>query len=672
MDLDDGVMVNSAALWPLLEPMWKDPKKWWKELANAQGRKDYDWSHLAARYFPSRVDEKCRKDPSLAVAHGCFWKYHPEKAYQWELRLKDEIGPDFKLEEKDSDALRAAFLEAHPERAREIEAAEVARLERKAKKRDQAELELEDASDGPRTTASTLMTRGVRVTGSNASAPVSAWLEQKLLSQLNEKKIVVWLDADGAYSGFVDGLRRRAEEKKFPAPVLAFRGSFLELMLALETEGSTIDKPPLLFHLPGFNKEKVRATPLLEMYECGLAWEVNLASLVGEAANGRLPLPEIEAFVKAPGLSLESADAWLGRAGAAGVDTHVEWIARLEPAELINHLTGTSTERPDGVDRALRARAATLFGTTSDWFDWFDQSESTEAIVAWLLCVEFVHDLRRPPKHPNLVGLTSLPPPTVKRCQAEAARLRQQLPERYRDWALTVEARLEGQEKTEPKDLGRIDTFRFEALTIYNGAVEALTRGEYRQVLEWFEAHEAGQGFWIQQDQSRRWAWSLLGEAARLGVALLEAPRPLEGATSLDEAARRYAEIAAPVDRAHRRFEQRHVALFGPLLPEQTRLSEAFEKLRFAWSDWADLLAKDFARICRDAGPLPPPSCSSAPSSTRWCSRCSARASGWRSSSSTRSASRWPWSSATSSPAAAFRSTSARGWPSCPPSPRSG
>ncbi len=148
MDLDDGVLVNSAALWPLLEPMWKDPKKRWKELANAQGRKDYDWSHLAARYFPDRVDDKCRKDPSLAVAHRCFWKYHPEKAYQWELRLKDEIGPDFKLEEKDSDVLRAAFLEAHPERARENEAAEVARLERKAKKRDQAELELDDASDG--------------------------------------------------------------------------------------------------------------------------------------------------------------------------------------------------------------------------------------------------------------------------------------------------------------------------------------------------------------------------------------------------------------------------------------------------------------------------------------------------------------------------------------------
>ena len=98
-DLDDGVMINSAALWPLLDPQWKDPKKWWKELATASGRKDYDWSHLAMRYWRGRVDRKSRQDPSLGVAHGCFWRYHPERAWTWELRLQDEIGPDFRIEE---------------------------------------------------------------------------------------------------------------------------------------------------------------------------------------------------------------------------------------------------------------------------------------------------------------------------------------------------------------------------------------------------------------------------------------------------------------------------------------------------------------------------------------------------------------------------------------------
>jgi hypothetical protein len=136
MDLDDGVMINSAALWPLLHPQWKDPIKWWKELCQAKGRKDYDWAHLARRYFPTRVDEKCEQDPSLAVAHGCFWRLHPAKAYQWELRLQDEIAPDFTIDEAGSDEARAEFLADHAEEADAILAKEIQRRKRNAKKAD--------------------------------------------------------------------------------------------------------------------------------------------------------------------------------------------------------------------------------------------------------------------------------------------------------------------------------------------------------------------------------------------------------------------------------------------------------------------------------------------------------------------------------------------------------
>jgi hypothetical protein len=137
MDLDDGVMVNSAALWPLLEPQWKDPKKWWKELANAKGKKDYDWSHLAARYFPERVKQKCHVDPSLAVAHKCFWELHPAKAYAWELRLQDEIRADFTIDEPGSNEARARFLKEHAREAAELLAKEQKRREKKNAKADE-------------------------------------------------------------------------------------------------------------------------------------------------------------------------------------------------------------------------------------------------------------------------------------------------------------------------------------------------------------------------------------------------------------------------------------------------------------------------------------------------------------------------------------------------------
>lgn len=145
MNLDDGVMVNSAALWPLLDPQgWKKPKAWWSELCNAKGKKDYDWSHLAARYFPQRVDGKCQTDPSLAVAHGCFWRYHPAKAYEWELRLQDEIAPDFTIDETDSDTCRSQFETNHPDQVAELKEKEEKRRERKRNKeaKDRAEAQL--------------------------------------------------------------------------------------------------------------------------------------------------------------------------------------------------------------------------------------------------------------------------------------------------------------------------------------------------------------------------------------------------------------------------------------------------------------------------------------------------------------------------------------------------
>jgi hypothetical protein len=153
MNLDDGVMINSAALWPLLEPLWPKPKAWWKELCQAKGRKDYDWAHLSRRYFPARVEEKCKVDPSLGVAHGCFWKYHPAKAYAWELRLQNEIKPDFTIDEPNSDASRTRFLAENPDEAAAIRDKEQIRRERAEKKKlhasDDEVADSDDTEDAP-------------------------------------------------------------------------------------------------------------------------------------------------------------------------------------------------------------------------------------------------------------------------------------------------------------------------------------------------------------------------------------------------------------------------------------------------------------------------------------------------------------------------------------------
>jgi hypothetical protein len=64
--IDDGVILRLAPLWELL-PIWKaEPKKHWEKLMAG----DFDWSHIAMKYWHDRVRAKCRTNKSFAIAHG--------------------------------------------------------------------------------------------------------------------------------------------------------------------------------------------------------------------------------------------------------------------------------------------------------------------------------------------------------------------------------------------------------------------------------------------------------------------------------------------------------------------------------------------------------------------------------------------------------------------------
>ena len=67
-NLNDGVMITACPLWKLFRHnQWrKDLKTCWEELEAGP----YDWAHLAYHIWPDRVREKCKKDRSLAIAHG--------------------------------------------------------------------------------------------------------------------------------------------------------------------------------------------------------------------------------------------------------------------------------------------------------------------------------------------------------------------------------------------------------------------------------------------------------------------------------------------------------------------------------------------------------------------------------------------------------------------------
>lgn len=67
-NLNDGVLITASPLCKLfrLSKWQKDLKACWEQLAKG----DYDWAHLAYVIWPKRVEEVCKTDRSIAIAHG--------------------------------------------------------------------------------------------------------------------------------------------------------------------------------------------------------------------------------------------------------------------------------------------------------------------------------------------------------------------------------------------------------------------------------------------------------------------------------------------------------------------------------------------------------------------------------------------------------------------------
>jgi 23S rRNA G2445 N2-methylase RlmL len=66
-DQSDGVLISVAPLWQLFRhrPWQTAVKKCWEEL----DKKKYEWAHLAYAIWPDRVQEACKSDKSIAIAH---------------------------------------------------------------------------------------------------------------------------------------------------------------------------------------------------------------------------------------------------------------------------------------------------------------------------------------------------------------------------------------------------------------------------------------------------------------------------------------------------------------------------------------------------------------------------------------------------------------------------
>tara|TARA_R110002072_G_scaffold289831_1_gene457067 strand:- start:12374 stop:15193 length:2820 start_codon:yes stop_codon:yes gene_type:complete len=430
--------------------------------------------------------------------------------------------------------------------------------------------------------------------------------------------VVCWLDLDGHYSGFVEQLIEQRAAVELPFEVHSFRGSHLELMLAVENCAAGTEKTQLLIHLPGFNEDAVRTAPLYELYAAGTRCRKALSTLITEAAAGQVRPDQIEAFLATDDLTLASADQWLTEAISTEGDAFGQQLKLLKLPALVEELLsgGDIAKRADSAEgrAAILARLAKAVGITDQWATESLQASRMSpvgealafAAASWALCVEYVHDLKRPPAGDALLGIRDLPAGVVTACSELADYLRSHKPNFYRRTADETELRLgEEYEIAQAADLGKIDTFRFEEDRVLDAALAAIENGEWTQATEWADAHTGDRSFWLSNRPERRSTWQLIGDAARLGTCLQQAGPSLGKAENLDAAVDRYVAAGAAVDRAHRHLEQRREALLYSQVARFESLRPALDQMRARWRTWADTWATEFSGLCRREGFLP-------------------------------------------------------------------
>jgi len=466
----------------------------------------------------------------------------------------------------------------------------------------------------------------------DALGPVSAVLEEQLRAAVSRSGLVVWLDADDAYSPFVDGLIARRAAGGLPYEVKAYRGSHLELMIAVEHSAAGVDRPALVVHMPGYNVDTIKATPMLELVRAGAIHQKALATLVSEAAAGIAAPEAIAGFLKsrrddARDATLAHADAWLAGVAAAR-EVGLRGLLRMTrlPALVDALIAG------DGLAGGVIATAENLSalwdhleavtGLSSAWREAMllpqttspggrahrDAEDVAFAAASWALAVEYVDDLRREVRDARLATLRSLPRAVIDACRGLAEHLRRAQPEFYRRTAEETEDTLPDEvAAAKAEDLGRIDTFEFEEHKVYEAALAALGADRWEAGRTWAQERLDGSSFWIElRGSPRRPAWEVVQAVATLGLAIAAAG-PALAAGSLEAAVGRYVSCGAPVDQAHRALEQRWHGVSGAQLPQRDELRAQVVRVRGLWHAWAEAWARGFSALCQTHGFLPPP-----------------------------------------------------------------
>lgn len=458
---------------------------------------------------------------------------------------------------------------------------------------------------------------------------VSDLIRRKAESEIRSKGLLVWLDKEGTYSSLVDRWRLTAPLGEFSFPVLAFRGSFLELLAEGRQTLSGRFPPKCLIHMPGFNEQSIKETPLYEAYKAGQRWRLALESLVEEAAAGRLPPAQIKSLIESPDFSLETAEAALDKLEEVPQELKTLLNRYGENRLILKFLAEPRKIMAEG-GLGVQGGVAVLrnwlnktLGMDESWFeDWNTPPEERDfpevvasVAAAYLLCLEFVGDLTQGPPTPRLERLAQKGKAYRTKAGEILKELRETKPEEYKTLAKDVEANLLPAETSlQAAALGKLDTFLFEADVFLSEALDLLRSEAWEKALSLATARlpgrkglEVSQTFWLSSDIQRLWLWEWVASAARLGVSLVKAQTETKKMANLEAAAGEYVHGGWETDRQHREFavfSQRYAGGTNPLYFD--RFTEVRLKLASLYRKSIDRQSQAWNTLCETTGFLGP------------------------------------------------------------------
>ncbi|MCX6877531.1 MAG: PglZ domain-containing protein [Verrucomicrobia bacterium] len=401
--------------------------------------------------------------------------------------------------------------------------------------------------------------------------PFPAYLHSQLEDKLKNHRVVVWYDVAREFEPFVASLGQSGDGGlptvtigTTNARLAVFQGSYFALRLQVEPLVSVNRPQPLLIYLPGERRDP-KGSVLMELEKAGTTYEPQMKRLARNVMRKFFSDGVIDEMLAPDSLTY------------ADILTLLEQNNGGERTSLLPSILGTRDNvamvaawvADAGCDEELVKKdvATELLKLIESRAGFVAEpgcelSEVRTKFRRFLLANEFREDLSCDAP----TSLAMVPTPGSKEarefCRKVLDHLRTRYATEFQIMADAVESDFGlATAGIDAKDLGSIDTFRFEERAMLQHCGEVLVAGDYGMAAMLAATHS--QSFWARQDLSRRQAqWEVCALMAEIGTEIgkVEADMKKLGAnvTSGAIVARYVAEDGwHRMDLAHRRLEAR-------------------------------------------------------------------------------------------------------------------